>query len=117
MVCNIFIQIKSREILNVAGCDINLTNENFPFMTFKDGLINKIPVRIFRISFTGELSYEHISLDMVFIYGSKFPNVRHYYNLMPYGTEAMHVLRVEKGFIIVGQETDGSVNPLDLGMS
>ena len=38
------------------------------------------------------------------------------YNLTPYGTETMHILRAEKGFIIVGQDTDGSVHPYDLGM-
>ena len=86
-------------------------------MTFKNGKIGGIPVRIFRISFTGELSYEINTPSRYGLYlwqkilksGGKF-------NLMPYGTEAMHVLRAEKGFIIVGQETDGSVSPLDLGM-
>ena len=38
------------------------------------------------------------------------------YDICPYGTESMHVLRAEKGFIIVGQDTDGSVTPGDLGM-
>ncbi len=108
---------KAREILFQSGCDIDLSNKNFPFMTFKNGKIGGIPVRIFRISFTGELSYEINTPSRYGLYlwqkilksGGKF-------NLMPYGTEAMHVLRAEKGFIIVGQETDGSVSPLDLGM-
>ena len=108
---------KARDILFQSGCDIDLSNKNFPFMTFKNGKIGGIPVRIFRISFTGELSYEINTPSRYGLYlwqkilksGSKF-------NLMPYGTEAMHVLRAEKGFIIVGQETDGSVSPLDLGM-
>ena len=38
------------------------------------------------------------------------------YGITPYGTETMHVLRAEKGYIIVGQETDGTVTPVDLGM-
>ena len=108
---------KATEILFQSGCDIDLSNKNFPFMTFKNGKIGGIPVRIFRISFTGELSYEINTPSRYGLYlwqkilksGSKF-------NLMPYGTEAMHVLRAEKGFIIVGQETDGCVSPLDLGM-
>jgi len=108
---------KARAIINDLGCDINLSNENFPFMTFKDGKIDKIPVRIFRISFTGELSYE---INTHARYGlqlwEKILKVGQKHQLMPYGTEAMHVLRAEKGFIIVGQETDGSVNPYDLGM-
>ncbi len=109
---------KSKEVLNSAGCDINLSNENFPFMTFKEGSIDNVPVRIFRISFTGELSYE---INVPSRYGlhlwQQIIKNGEQFNLMPYGTEAMHVLRAEKGFIIVGQETDGSVNPLDLGMN
>ena len=38
------------------------------------------------------------------------------YGITPYGTEGMHLLRAEKGFIIVGQETDGTLTPVDLGM-
>ena len=70
------------------------------------------------ISFTGELSYEinvqaNYGLQVwekLFEHGEK-------YNLTPYGTETMHILRAEKGFIIAGQDTDGSVHPHDLGMS
>ena len=109
---------KSREILKQVECDINLSNETFPFMTFKTGTMEGVPVKIFRISFTGELSYE---INVPSRYGlflwEKILKAGNKYGLMPYGTETMHVLRAEKGFIIAGQETDGSVNPYDLGMS
>jgi sarcosine oxidase subunit alpha len=83
----------------------------------KEGQALGVPARIFRISFTGESSFEvnvpasyGLALwEALFAAGRK-------YGVTPYGTEAMHVLRAEKGFIIVGQETDGSINPLDLGM-
>lgn len=89
----------------------------FPFMSFKDGTIDGIPVRVFRISFTGELSYE---INIQASYGlwlwEKIMAAGAEYDITPYGTEAMHLLRAEKGFIIVGQDTDGTVAPGDLRM-
>jgi sarcosine oxidase subunit alpha len=76
-----------------------------------------IPARIARISFSGELAYEinieawyglHIWQEVI-KHGKEF-------NIAAYGTETMHVLRAEKGFVIVGQETDGTQTPQDLGM-
>ncbi|HXU41123.1 MAG TPA: 2Fe-2S iron-sulfur cluster-binding protein [Burkholderiales bacterium] len=88
-----------------------------PFMAFKEATIAGIGARVFRISFTGELSYEiNVPGDQglalwkaVMIAGEK-------HGITPYGTETMHLLRAEKGFIIVGQETDGTVTPYDLGL-
>ena len=86
-------------------------------MSFREGEINGIPVRVFRISFTGELSFE---INTPARYGIKLWEILMQsgkkFGLTPYGTEAMHVLRAERGFIIVGQETDGTVTPIDLGM-
>ncbi len=106
----------SRKLLaELTDCD--LANENFGFMDWKQTTVAGVPARVFRISFTGELSYEinvqanyglHV-WEKLFEHGEK-------YNLTPYGTESMHVLRAEKGFIIAGQDTDGSVHPYDLGM-
>ena len=108
---------KSRAILDASNCSIDLTNENFEFMSFKEGMIENIPVRVFRISFTGELSFE---INTPARYGlqlwKKLIEAGKGFDLTPYGTEAMHVLRAERGFVIVGQETDGSVSPYDLGM-
>jgi sarcosine oxidase subunit alpha len=76
-----------------------------------------VPARIFRISFTGEVSFE---INVPASYGlavwQALMTAGERYGITPYGTESMHVLRAEKGYIIVGQETDGSVTPLDLGM-
>lgn len=108
---------KSAEVVAaiVEGCDPN--PGAFPFMSFREGKIGGIPARVFRISFTGELSYEinvpssyGLALwERVMEAGAKF-------GITPYGTEAMHLLRAEKGFIIVGQDTDGTVAPDDLRM-
>ncbi|AMC99623.1 sarcosine oxidase subunit alpha family protein [Halomonas chromatireducens] len=97
--------------------DIDLDRERFKFMDWREGKVAEVPARVFRISFTGELAYEinvqanyalHV-WQTLFQHGEK-------YGLTPYGTETMHVLRAEKGFIIAGQDSDGSVTPEDLGM-
>ncbi|GLY14203.1 2Fe-2S iron-sulfur cluster-binding protein [Kineosporia rhizophila] len=99
------------------GCDVS--NEAFPFMTFRETLLaNGVPARIARISFSGELAFE-VNVagwyalavwEAVIAAGAE-------HDITPYGTETMHVLRAEKGFPIVGQDTDGTVTPHDLGMS
>lgn len=107
----------SRKVLQGVCSDIDFSSESFPFMAYKDGTVAGVPARVMRISFSGELAYE-INIDAnyghhvwkaVMAAGAQ-------YDITPYGTETMHVLRAEKGFIIVGQDTDGSVTPLDLDM-
>ena len=108
---------KSRDVLAALCSDIDLDTEAFPFMAMRDGTVAGIPARVYRISFTGELSYE---INVPRRYGlalwEALMEAGRDHGITPYGTEAMHVLRAEKGFIIVGQETDGSVTPVDLGM-
>jgi sarcosine oxidase, subunit alpha len=107
----------AREVLTAVGTDIDLSPEAFPFMRFRDGTIAGISARVARVSFTGELSYEILVdgrrgqdlWEAVIRAGEPF-------GIASYGTEAMHVLRAEKGFVIVGQDTDGTVTPDDLGM-
>jgi sarcosine oxidase subunit alpha len=105
-------------VLEKIGTDIDLTAAAFPFMSVRGGTVAGVPARVFRISFTGELSFEinvpanygRYVWEAVMAAGKEF-------DITPYGTEAMHVLRAEKGYLIVGQETDGSVTPLDLGLA
>ncbi|MDH3475912.1 MAG: sarcosine oxidase subunit alpha, partial [Rhodospirillales bacterium] len=97
--------------------DIDLSPNALPHMGVVHGTVAGIPARVFRISFTGESAFE---INVPASYGMALwqtvMTAGEKYNITPYGTEAMHVLRAEKGYIIVGQETDGSVTPLDLGM-
>src|SRR5690606_30244627 len=90
---------------------------SFPFMSYTEAKVAGIDARIFRISFTGEVSFE---INVPGYYGLAIWEAAwaagQKYGITPYGTEAMHVLRAEKGFIIVGQDTDGTVTPIDLGM-
>ena len=97
--------------------DIDLSPERFQFMEWRQGLVADIPARVFRISFTGELSYEiNVNANYGLALWQRLMHAGADFNLTPYGTETMHVLRAEKGFIIIGQDTDGSVTPEDLGM-
>jgi sarcosine oxidase subunit alpha len=86
-------------------------------MTLREMDIAGIPARVFRISFTGELAFE---INVARRHGPALWEALcqqgERYGITPYGTEAMHVLRAERGFVIVGQETDGTVTPMDLGM-
>ena len=107
----------SKKILNKVIPDLDLSDENFPHMSFKNAQIGKIKCRVMRISFTGEHSYE---INVQANYGKsvweKCMEAGKEFNITPYGTEAMHLLRAEKGFIIVGQDTDGTMTPMDLQM-
>ncbi|MBP5979615.1 MAG: sarcosine oxidase subunit alpha family protein [Halomonas sp.] len=97
--------------------DMDLDRENFKFMDWRDATVAEVPARIFRISFTGELAFEiNVQANYAMHVWKKLFEHGKKYNLTPYGTETMHVLRAEKGLIIVGQDTDGSVTPEDLGM-
>ena len=70
-----------------------------------------------RISFTGEHSYEiNIQSNYAKDVWIKCMEAGKEFNITPYGTETMHLLRAEKGFIIVGQDTDGTMTPVDLQM-
>ena len=86
-------------------------------MSFKETSIGKIKCRVMRISFTGEHSYE---INVQANYGESLweqcMEAGKEFNITPYGTETMHLLRAEKGFIIVGQDTDGTMTPIDLQM-
>ena len=89
----------------------------FPFMATREIDIAGIPARVFRVSFSGELSYE---INVPALAGLSLWEhliaAGQPYGITPYGTEAMHVLRAEKGYFMIGQETDGSVTPIDLGV-
>ncbi len=107
----------SKKIINKIFPELDLSDENFPHMSFKNTKLDNVNCRVMRISFTGELSYE---INIESKYGKslweKCISVGQEFNITPYGTETMHLLRAEKGFIIVGQDTDGTMTPSDLQM-
>lgn len=110
---------KSRDVIAEIAPDLDVSNEGFGFMEFRETtLSNGVPARICRVSFSGELAFE---VNVENFYGlatwELVAAAGEPWNIAPYGTETMHVLRAEKGLIIVGQETDGTVTPQDAGMS
>ncbi|WP_349369722.1 sarcosine oxidase subunit alpha family protein [Salinarimonas sp.] len=108
---------KAREILSTLVSDIDLSNEAFPHMSVREGYICGVPTRLMRVSFTGELGFEiNVPADYGRAVWEAVYEAGRPFGITPYGTETMHVLRAEKGFIIVGQETDGTVTADDVGL-
>jgi sarcosine oxidase subunit alpha len=108
---------KAREVLQSLGGDMDLSAEALPFMGWAEGRIGDFAARVFRISFSGELSFEvavPASQGLAFWDALMAAGADH--GITPYGTEALHVMRAEKGFIMIGDETDGTVIPQDLGL-
>ncbi|HEV7708147.1 MAG TPA: glycine cleavage T C-terminal barrel domain-containing protein, partial [Asanoa sp.] len=103
----------SREVMRRLAPTLDVSATAFPFLAIRDATVAGIPARVFRISFTGELSYE---INVPSWYGLALWDAVRAQGITPYGTEAMHVLRAEKGFIVAGQDTDGTVTPHDAGL-
>jgi sarcosine oxidase subunit alpha len=109
---------RARELLAplVDGLDISATA--LPHMAVVQGTLRGIPMMLFRVSFTGELGFEvNVPTDQGAAALDAICEAGKAYGLTPYGTETMHVLRAEKGFIIIGQDTDGTVTPDDVGLT
>jgi len=106
----------ARKVLEKLG-GMDVSKEALPFMGWADGTLGGFPCRVYRISFSGELSYE---IAVPASHGAAFWEALHTagaeFGAMPYGTEALHVMRAEKGFIMIGDETDGTVIPQDLNL-
>lgn len=108
---------RARRVLGALAPRLAVDNDAFPFMAWRDTTVAGIAARVCRISFSGELAYEiHVSPWNALalweaLYEAGAPD-----GITPYGTETMHVLRAEKGYPIIGQDTDGTVTPQDLGM-
>ncbi|MCT4655052.1 MAG: sarcosine oxidase subunit alpha [Cohaesibacter sp.] len=108
----------ARKVLEPLVEGQDMSDEALPHMSVVDCTVAGFPARLFRLSFTGELGFE-VNVPARYgralweaIYEAGQP-----YDICPYGTETMHVLRAEKGYIIVGQDTDGTVTPHDAGIS
>ena len=106
----------ARKLLEKLG-GMDVSKEALPFMQWADGTLAGYPVRIYRISFSGELSYEvAIPASHGLAFWNKALAEGADLGAMPYGTEALHIMRAEKGFIMIGDETDGTVIPQDLNL-
>ncbi|WP_283398108.1 2Fe-2S iron-sulfur cluster-binding protein [Modestobacter marinus] len=109
---------RSRDVIGAVFPQVDVANEAFPFMTWRDTTLDGVPVRLARISFSGELAFEvYVNPWYGVAVWERLLEAGRPYGITPYGTETMHVLRAEKGYPIIGQDTDGTVTPHDLGMA
>ena len=107
---------KARDVLEKLG-GLDVSKEALGFMEYAEGRLGAFDVRVFRISFSGELSYEiAVPAGQGLAFWQALCAAGEEFGIMPYGTEALHVMRAEKGFIMIGDETDGTVIPQDLGL-
>ncbi|WP_400087739.1 sarcosine oxidase subunit alpha family protein [Yoonia sp. R78084] len=106
----------ARKLLRKLG-GMDVSAEALPFMTYAAGKIGDFDARVFRISFSGELSYEiAVPAGQGAAFWEALMEAGEEFGIMPYGTETLHILRAEKGFIMIGDETDGTVIPQDLNL-
>jgi sarcosine oxidase subunit alpha len=108
---------RARDVLERCTTDVDVSPEAFPHLAVRCGRVAGVPVRILRVSYTGELSYE---INVAARFGrslwERLLECGHAFGIEPVGLQAVDSLRIEKGFIAVGHDTDGTVTPLDLGM-
>ena len=108
----------ARKVLEPFVEGLQLDGDSFPHMSIAECTVAGFEARLFRISFTGELGFEvNVPAEHGRALWEKLHAEGQKYNICVYGTETMHVLRAEKGYIIVGQDTDGTVTPMDAGLS
>lgn len=109
---------KAREVLAALGTDIDLTPAAFPHLSVRSGKVMGIPARVLRVSFTGEVSYEiNVPAGYATTVWEALMTAGHALAITPLGLEALDILRAEKGYLLIGKDTDGAVTPHDLGMS
>jgi len=108
---------RSRRVLERVVENIDVGNEAFPFMGYREGAVAGVPARVFRISFSGELGYEiNVPADYGLAVWEALMVAGEAEGIVAYGVEAMDLLRVEKGHLVVGADIDGRVTPYDLGL-
>ncbi|MFN6978925.1 MAG: aminomethyltransferase family protein, partial [Gemmobacter sp.] len=107
----------ARAVLEALPSDIDWSRDAFPYLAGRTGMVAGVPVRAMRIGFTGELSYElHCPASLAPALWDAVMAAGAPLGLVPYGLEASRILRLEKGHILIGQDTDALSSPDELGM-
>lgn len=108
---------RARAVLEGLIEGVDISPVAMPHMSVAEGRVSGVPMRLFRVSYTGELGFEvNVPADYGRAVWEAIFKAGEPYGITPYGTETMHVLRAEKGYIVVGQETDGTATPDDVGL-
>ncbi|TVP88484.1 MAG: aminomethyl transferase family protein, partial [Pseudomonadaceae bacterium] len=107
----------SRQVLETAGCDLDLSASAFPYLEVREGRVASIPARLLRVGFVGELGYEiHVPARYAVQLWDSLMAAGAEHGIRPFGVEAQRLLRLEKGHVIIGQDTDGMSHPGEIGM-
>jgi sarcosine oxidase, subunit alpha len=108
----------SRQVLEKLKCDVDLSAEAFSYSEVRSGQLNEIPVRLLRVGFVGELGWEiHVPSSQAAYLWDLLLEAGWEFGCVPVGVEAQRLLRLEKGHIIVGQDTDALTLPDEAAMS
>lgn len=108
---------RSRDVLARLGGDMELSAEAFPYLAVRSGTVAGIPARALRVGFVGELGYElHVPAGLAEGLWDALLDAGADLDIRPFGVEAQRVLRLEKGHVIVGQDTDGLTFPQEAGL-
>ncbi len=109
---------RARDLIEACGVDVALDDQSLPHMVFATGAFDGAPLRVARVSFTGDRSYElSIPARRAGALRARLAEKLPAFGGGPLGLEALMILRAEKGYIIVGKDTDGTTMPHDLGLS
>jgi len=109
---------RARQVLAKVCADIDLSAEAFPYMAVREGTVAGVPARLIRVGFVGELGFEiHVPQQYGEALWDSLMDAGSIEGIQPFGIEAQRVLRLEKGHIIIGQDTDAMSNPMEVQMS
>jgi sarcosine oxidase subunit alpha len=109
---------RSRDLIEGCGLDVTLDDQSLPHMAFATGVFDGGPLRIARVSFTGDRSYElSIPARRAARLGAQLAEKLPAFGGGLLGLEALMILRAEKGYVVVGKDTDGTTMPHDLGVA
>jgi sarcosine oxidase subunit alpha len=109
---------KARAVLETLCYNVDLSAESFPYMGVREGAVAGIPARLVRVGFVGELGYEiHVPQHFGEALWDTLMAAGREHKIMPFGIEAQRVLRLEKGHIIIGQDTDAMTHPMEVWMA
>jgi sarcosine oxidase subunit alpha len=107
---------RARDVL-AALTDVDLSPVGFPYLAAREGTVAGVPARLLRVGFVGELGYEiHVPAGQAQAVWSALMEAGARHGIRPFGVEAQRLLRLEKGHIIIGQDTDALTNPFEVGL-
>ncbi|WP_245940104.1 2Fe-2S iron-sulfur cluster-binding protein [Stenomitos frigidus] len=125
--CGIVNTTGARSAINLAGpyarevlaklTDLDLSSSAFPYLGVRQATVAGIPALLLRVGFVGEWGYEiHVPADSALALWDALLEAGADYGITPFGVEAQRLLRLEKGHLIVGQDTDGLTTPREAGL-